>query len=117
LQQRRSTSTFDIDVRHRERDLMKWMSWSSVVGLLLSACSFEAPVLPGDPGADAMGDSIDSIDPDPDPEPKAWLDGWARRKPITLSASQIEAPGDGAAARLPMCENTSSHLCANSRRR
>jgi hypothetical protein len=70
--------------------------------LLLSACSFEAPVLPGDPGADAMGDSIDSIDPDPDPEPKAWLDGWARRKPITLSASQIEAPGDGALADFPV---------------
>lgn len=80
---------------------MKWMSRSSVVAVLLSACSFEAPVLPGrdpgrDPGADAMGDPLD-----PDP-PRAWLDGWARRKPITLLASQIEAPGDGALADFPV---------------
>ncbi|HEX2844469.1 MAG TPA: DUF2341 domain-containing protein, partial [Candidatus Limnocylindria bacterium] len=78
------------------------MSRSSVAAVLLSACSFEAPVLPGggpgeDPRADAMGDP-----PDATPEAKAWLDGWARRKPVTLLASQIEAPGDGALTDFPV---------------
>ncbi len=81
---------------------MKWMSRSSAVAVLLSACSFEAPALPGggpgeDPGVDAMGDPLDSA-----PEPKAWLDGWARRKPVTLLSSQIEAPGDGALTDFPV---------------
>lgn len=46
----------------------------------------------GDGGADGL------VDAAPDP----WLTGYARRKQITLRASQIEAPGDGALEGFPV---------------
>ncbi len=69
-----------------------------VVALLLSACEFPAPgARPTDPDA---GGGADGAGPGPDPQ--AWLHPWARRKAITLRASQIEAPGDGALADFPV---------------
>ncbi len=81
---------------------MMWMSRSFGVLVLVAACSFESPVLPGGnpggaPGVDATPDPID-----PTEEPRAWLQGWTHRKPITLLASQIEAPGDLALADFPV---------------
>lgn len=73
---------------------------SAAVVALAAGCSFTPPAGTAiDPGADA---AIDAPEPLPDSEPRPWLEPWARRKAITLLASQIEAPGDGALADFPV---------------
>jgi hypothetical protein len=71
-----------------------------VVALLVTGCEFKSPgARPDDPNADA---GVDAAKPPPDADPQAWLHPWARRKSITLRASQIEAPSDGSLADFPV---------------
>jgi MSHA biogenesis protein MshQ len=71
-----------------------------VIVALVAACSFEAPFPGGGPEPDAGVDA--AIDPEDSATPRAWLRPWARRKAITLLASQIEAPGDAALTDFPV---------------
>ena len=68
---------------------------------LVAACRFSGPsgsTASGDPdsGVDAVVDAIDGA------APTAWLHPWTHRRAITLHASQIEAPGDGALVDFPV---------------
>lgn len=70
------------------------------VAWLAAACGFKSPPasgidVPGDSSVDAPGDTADA-------PARAWLSPWSHRKPITLLASQIRAPGGGALTDFPV---------------
>jgi MSHA biogenesis protein MshQ len=57
-----------------------------LLAVTAAACGFKSP---------------DTNTPDGDPQ-ASWLEPWTHRKSITLHASRIEAPGDGALADFPV---------------
>jgi hypothetical protein len=68
-----------------------------VIVVLATACGFKSP---GAGPADAAVDA--AIDAAVDGPPVPWLGSWMRRKPITLRASQIEAPNNGSLTDFPV---------------
>ena len=75
---------------------------------LAAACGFKSPgtrdpdATIADPDPDAADPGADAgVDATVDAAPTAWLTGWTHRKPITLRAQQIEAPG-GALTDFPV---------------
>lgn len=84
---------------------MTRMTRSVVSIVFVAGCGFRGPDGGGpDAGRDAATDAATDATPDtaPDTMPIAWLDGWARRKEITLKASEIDAPGNGALTDFPV---------------
>ncbi len=69
----------------------------SMVLVLVSACGFEAAI-PGSAGSQPDAQGADAAEVATAP----WLAHWSRRKAITLHASQIEAPGNGALTDFPV---------------
>jgi MSHA biogenesis protein MshQ len=73
---------------------MLYVSRSVAAAVLVTGCTFTPPD-PANPdpapGADAAG-----------ADPGAWLRPWERRKAITLSAAEIEAPMDDALVDFPV---------------
>jgi biopolymer transport protein ExbB len=76
---------------------------------LAAACGFKSPgtgnpdAVIAPPDSDSDPDAADpGADAAVDAAPIAWLTGWTHRKPITLRASQIEAPGNGALTDFPV---------------
>jgi MSHA biogenesis protein MshQ len=71
-----------------------------LLAALATACSFKSP------GTSGNNPNIDAADPDADAAtdapPGTWLTGWAHRKKITLHASKIDAPGNGALTDFPV---------------
>jgi biopolymer transport protein ExbB len=75
--------------------------WLLGAGLLGCSYAPDPAVLPGD-AADPV-DSLVTTDSPPDGSEIVWLHPWGHRKPITILASKIEAPGDlGALADFPV---------------
>lgn len=76
---------------------------SVVIVVLATACSFKSPGAgPADAGIDAAVDAAVDAAAVIDGPPAPWLGPWMRRKPITLLASQIEAPSNGALTDFPV---------------
>lgn len=77
-----------------------------LLAALTAACGFKSPGDGTDAGIDpAAPDAPDSdagVDSSIDAAPTAWLPGWTHRKQITLRASQVEAPGNGALTDFPV---------------
>ncbi len=74
-----------------------------VLALFATACEFGSPrARPGEPDADAGIDAPSDAPPGDTANPGPWLSPWTHRKAITLRASQIEAPGDGALTDFPV---------------
>jgi hypothetical protein len=67
-----------------------------MVAILLTSCRFDLPT------AVAVDAETDSSVNGPDGNTGAWLHPWTHRKPITLLASQIEAPGDDTLSDFPV---------------
>ena len=81
---------------------MTSVRWSVVVVVLVTACEFRSPgAVPTEPRIDAATDDA-AADATDAASPAPWLHPWARRKSITLRASQIEAPGGGALTDFPV---------------
>jgi hypothetical protein len=84
---------------------------SLALGLALCAagCSFRSP------GAGGDGSPIDAaIDSPTDGASNAWLQPWTHRKPITLLASEIEAPRDDSLIDFPVLVSiTDAELAAS----
>jgi hypothetical protein len=75
------------------------------VALLAAACGFKSPPTAGPDGdidGPTNGSADASVDSSIDGTPTAWLHPWKHRKQITLHASLIEAPGDGALTDFPV---------------
>lgn len=72
-----------------------WCRRWPIVLIACAGCGFSVPATPTDGGTQ-------SGDTPGDPPMAAWLDGWAYRRPITMHASQIEAPNDGELRNFPV---------------
>ena len=84
---------------------MTRMRRSVVLVVLVAGCGFRGPSGGGpDAGRDAASDAATDAarDAAPDTMPIPWLDGWTRRKEITLKASEIQAPSGGALTDFPV---------------
>ena len=76
-----------------------------LLAALTAACGFKSPGNGPDAGIDPDAPDSDAdagADASIDAAPAAWLPGWTHRKQITLRASQIEAPGNGALTDFPV---------------
>lgn len=76
-----------------------------LAALSAAACGFKSPPTAGpdaDIDAPTNGSGDASVDSGIDAPPIAWLHPWQHRKQITLRASLIEAPGDGALIDFPV---------------
>ena len=79
---------------------MRLWAACGVLAIGLAACGFERRISGAEPDAPSgmMPDAPRAVDA----AAGAWLQGWTKRKAITLHAAKIEAPGNGSLTDFPV---------------